>query len=42
MNKIDLCLNKRRLNWIKAELEDLGKFERVTFFLVFFFQENIK
>ena len=31
MNKIDLCVNKRKLNWSKTELEDLGKFDKIFY-----------
>lgn len=29
MNKMDLCTNKKKLRWITAELEDLGKFDKI-------------
>lgn len=31
LNKMDLCTNKKKLNWLVSEIEDLAKFEHKFF-----------
>jgi GTP-binding protein Era len=31
INKMDLCTNKKKLNWLVSEIEDLSKFEAKFF-----------